>query len=169
MFSTDPIDLNGSATVRFVVASEDFDAFLSADDIDTDGTLAANSDAKIASQKATKTYADTKLSKSGGTLTGDLTLNRRSLLEPARGDQAVCRRYRRQPRQARHGARGDDGQHHDLYGLNAGDSVDGVTLANGDRVLVRARRRGRRMASISPAPRPPVPPTLTPSMSIPAP
>lgn len=30
--------------------------------LDTDGTLAANSDVKIASQKATKTYADTKLS-----------------------------------------------------------------------------------------------------------
>ena len=29
--------------------------------LDTDGTLAANSDSKIASQKATKTYADTKL------------------------------------------------------------------------------------------------------------
>lgn len=39
--------------------------------LDTDGTLAANSDAKIASQKATKTYADTKLS---GTLDTDGTL-----------------------------------------------------------------------------------------------
>ncbi len=29
-------------------------------DFDTDGTLAANSDAKVATQKATKTYADTK-------------------------------------------------------------------------------------------------------------
>ena len=33
--------------------------------IDTDGTLSANSDTKIASQKATKTYADTKMSKTG--------------------------------------------------------------------------------------------------------
>lgn len=33
--------------------------------VDTDGTLAANSDTKIASQKATKTYADTKMSKTG--------------------------------------------------------------------------------------------------------
>lgn len=31
---------------------------------DTDGTLAANSDSKLATQKATKTYADTKISKS---------------------------------------------------------------------------------------------------------
>lgn len=37
------------------------DAQLKAADLDTDGTLAANSDAKIASQKATKTYADTKI------------------------------------------------------------------------------------------------------------
>ncbi len=36
-------------------------------DIDTDGTLAANSDAKIATQKATKTYADTKLDASSYT------------------------------------------------------------------------------------------------------
>jgi len=32
--------------------------------LDTDGTLAANSDTKIATQKATKTYADTKLTNS---------------------------------------------------------------------------------------------------------
>jgi hypothetical protein len=37
------------------------DAQLKAADLDTDGTLAANSDAKIASQKAVKTYADTGL------------------------------------------------------------------------------------------------------------
>ncbi len=36
---------------------------------DTDGTLAANSDTKYASQKATKTYADTKVS-SNGSITG---------------------------------------------------------------------------------------------------
>src|SRR5882724_7424649 len=33
--------------------------------LDVDGTLAANSDSKIASQKATKTYADTKASQTG--------------------------------------------------------------------------------------------------------
>lgn len=37
------------------------DAQLKAADLDTDGTLAANSDSKIASQKATKTYTDTGL------------------------------------------------------------------------------------------------------------
>jgi hypothetical protein len=36
-------------------------------DVDTDGTLAANSDSKVASQKATKTYADTKQSALGFT------------------------------------------------------------------------------------------------------
>jgi hypothetical protein len=35
--------------------------------LDTDGTLAANSDIKVASQKATKTYADTKIAKSAFT------------------------------------------------------------------------------------------------------
>jgi len=37
---------------------------------DTDGTLSANLDSLYASQKATKTYADTKMAKSGGTFTG---------------------------------------------------------------------------------------------------
>lgn len=39
---------------------------------DTDGTLAANSDTRIATQKATKTYADTKIAKSQVTAKGDL-------------------------------------------------------------------------------------------------
>lgn len=42
---------------------------------DTDGTLAANSDTKVATQKATKTYADTKVAKSGDTMTGALTVS----------------------------------------------------------------------------------------------
>lgn len=42
---------------------------------DTDGTLAANSDLRVATQKATKTYADTKVSKSGDTMTGALIVN----------------------------------------------------------------------------------------------
>lgn len=40
------------------------DAKLDDTQLDTDGTLAANSDAKLASQKAAKTYSDTKLAKS---------------------------------------------------------------------------------------------------------
>lgn len=43
---------------------------------DSDGTLAANSDLKVATQKATKTYADTKLALTGGSLTGALGINR---------------------------------------------------------------------------------------------
>ena len=39
----------------------ELDAKIDDTQIDTDGTLAANSDTKLASQKATKTYADTKL------------------------------------------------------------------------------------------------------------
>lgn len=41
------------------------DAQLKAADLDIDGTLAANSDSKIASQKATKTYVDAKVAASG--------------------------------------------------------------------------------------------------------
>lgn len=47
--------------------------------LDTDGTLAANSDAKIATQKAVKTYADTKVGKTGAqSIEGDLTISRAS-------------------------------------------------------------------------------------------
>lgn len=42
---------------------------------DTDGTLAANSDLRVATQKATKTYADTKVSDTGDTMTGTLYFN----------------------------------------------------------------------------------------------
>lgn len=52
--------------------------------LDTDGTLAANSDVKVASQKATKTYVDSlgdlKLNLSGGTMTGDIDMDGNDLL-----------------------------------------------------------------------------------------
>lgn len=47
---------------------------------DTDGTLAANSDTRIATQKATKTYADTKVAKAGDTMTGPLVINSNSTI-----------------------------------------------------------------------------------------
>lgn len=40
--------------------------------IDTDGTLSANSDTRIASQRATKTYADTKVGKAATSTNGNL-------------------------------------------------------------------------------------------------
>jgi len=40
--------------------------------LDTDGALAANSDTKVATQKAVKTYADTKVTKASGTTAGRL-------------------------------------------------------------------------------------------------
>lgn len=43
--------------------------------IDTDGTLAANSDSKIASQKATKTYSDTKIAATQLDTDGTLAAN----------------------------------------------------------------------------------------------
>ena len=44
--------------------------------VDADGTLAANSDAKLATQKATKTYADTKVAASVLTTDEDLLIRR---------------------------------------------------------------------------------------------
>lgn len=58
--------------------------------LDTDGTLAANSDVKVASQKATKTYADTKLSKAGGTMTAALILSTSS---PSTSLEAASKGY----------------------------------------------------------------------------
>ncbi len=51
------------------------DAKLDDSQLDTDGTLAANSDAKVASQKATKTYIDTQI------LTGASTPDATSLVK----------------------------------------------------------------------------------------
>lgn len=54
-----------------------FDALALKEDVankDTDGTLAANSDTKYASQKATKTYADTKAALAGATFTGNISV-----------------------------------------------------------------------------------------------
>lgn len=52
---------------------------------DTDGTLAANSDTRIATQKATKTYADTKVAKAGDTMTGNLILGSGASLKVSGG------------------------------------------------------------------------------------
>jgi len=56
---TGSIDLNGGALDTALVTNLNADKVDSAD-LDTDGALAANSDVKIPSQKAVKTYADTQ-------------------------------------------------------------------------------------------------------------
>ncbi len=53
------VTLTGSADVNLALPGTDT-TIVGQSDIDTDGTLAANSDTKIASQKATKTYVDSK-------------------------------------------------------------------------------------------------------------
>jgi hypothetical protein len=73
-------------------------------DFDTDGTLAANSDAKIATQKATKTYLDT--------LAAGLKWK-----QPVRAATTAA------------GTLASD--------FENGDTVDGVTLATGDRILLK--------------------------------
>lgn len=44
--------------------------------LDTDTTLSGNSNSSVPTEKAVKTYADTKLSKSGGTMSGNLSVVR---------------------------------------------------------------------------------------------
>lgn len=67
-------DHTAGASIYYLTTAPDINAKLDSSALDTDGTLAANSDAKVATQKATKTYADTKLAKTGGALSGDLTV-----------------------------------------------------------------------------------------------
>ena len=52
---------NGGAAVSWAAGSKDIFCSLLGADIDVDTTLAANSDQKLATQKALKAYADTKL------------------------------------------------------------------------------------------------------------
>lgn len=63
--------------------------------LDTDGTLAANSDTKIASQKATKTYSDTKVSKTGNeTVAGIKTFSSSPIVPtPTNSTDAVTKAY----------------------------------------------------------------------------
>ena len=54
-------DHDSGDPVNIVWTENDYTNFVKKDsDVDTDGTLAANSDSKVATQKATKTYADLK-------------------------------------------------------------------------------------------------------------
>ena len=76
--------------------------------LDTDVTLAANSDAKIATQKATKAYVDTSIA-SAATNLG----NRASVRVATTADITIS------------------------TALNNGDTIDGVVLATGDLVLVK--------------------------------
>jgi hypothetical protein len=77
------------------------DIQLKAADLDTDGTLAANSDSKIASQKATKTYADTKYANTVAlnnitAPSGDVSLNSHkitSLTDPSSDQDAATKAY----------------------------------------------------------------------------
>jgi Protein of unknown function (DUF2793) len=78
-------------------------------DYDTDGTLAANSDAKLATQKATKTYVDAKVA-------GLSWKQAVRAASTANGTLATA--------------------------FENGDTFDGVTLATGDRILLKNQSSG---------------------------
>lgn len=65
-------DHTAGASIYYLTTAPDINAKLDSSALDTDGTLAANSDAKVATQKATKTYADLMVPKAGGAMTGTL-------------------------------------------------------------------------------------------------
>ncbi len=85
----EPVRSNITAEVITDIQTE-LDLKLDDTQLDTDGTLAANSDTKVASQKATKTYADLRLLKAGDTMTGALILNTSS---PSTALQAASKGY----------------------------------------------------------------------------
>ena len=82
-------------------------------DSDTDGTLAANSDAKVATQKATKTYVDSAVA---GVAAGVSWKQSVRVATTAAGTLATS--------------------------FENGDTVDGVTLATGDRILIKDQAAG---------------------------
>lgn len=55
----------------------------------SDGTLSGNSNVAVPTEQATKTYADTKLARTGGTMTGKITLDG----DPASALHAVTKQY----------------------------------------------------------------------------
>jgi hypothetical protein len=77
--------------------------------LDTDGTLAANSDVKLATQKATKTYVDAKVA----------GLSWKQAVRAATTAAVTL-----------------------ATDLENGDAIDGVTLATGDRILVKNQAAG---------------------------
>lgn len=79
--ASDPTTSNQATRKAYV------DTFVPQTYLDTDGTLAANSDSRVATQKATKTYA---VAKTGDTMTGALILNTSS---PSTALQAASKGY----------------------------------------------------------------------------
>lgn len=104
-FTNKTFDANGSGNSISNIETADFAANV----IDTDGTLAANSDIRIASQKATKTYIDA--------IQQGLKWK-----EPVRVATTTAGTL--------------------ATSFENGDVVDGVTLATGDRILLKNQASG---------------------------
>jgi hypothetical protein len=85
----EPVRMNLTAQHYSDIQTE-LDLKLDDSQLDTDGTLAANSDTKVASQKATKTYSDLRVLKSGDTMTGALILSTSS---PSTSLEAASKGY----------------------------------------------------------------------------
>lgn len=98
-------DANGTGNAISNIETADFAANV----VDTDGTLAANSDTRLASQKAVKTYVDTSV-------TGIKWKQSVRVATTVAGTLASS--------------------------FANGSSVDGVTLATGDRILIKDQSAG---------------------------
>ena len=109
------------------------------DFLDYDPTLSSNSSEKVPVTSAVKGYADTKLSKAGGTMTGAITLagDAASALQPVTKQQLEAALLNMGKRtRVRVKTTGDVNLG---GGLVAGATVDGVTVAPGDLVLVASQ------------------------------
>jgi hypothetical protein len=125
------------------------------DFLDNDNSFGAALTTKAPTSWAVKSYADTKFSISGGSLSGYLTLH----ADPSSAMHAVTKQYvdslalnlgkRGRPRVA------TTGNVTISTALNAGDTIDGVTLVAGDLVLVVAQtapaENGVYVAGVTPA------------------
>jgi hypothetical protein len=90
----EPVRMNVTAE-DFADVQDELDLKLPTSYLDTDDTLAADSDTKIASQKATKTYSDTKVSKTGDeTVAGVKTFSSSPIVPaPTTDMQAATKKY----------------------------------------------------------------------------
>lgn len=103
-----PAPGNGDS-LRFNSGSGEWEAVADGFTLDTDATLAANSDTRVASQKATKTYVDNKVA-------GVSWKQAVRVATTVNGTLASA--------------------------FENGDAIDGVTLATGDRILIKDQSSG---------------------------
>jgi len=139
----DGIDLgngsSGDASKKLYAANIGTGAALASD---TDGTLAANSDSRVATQKATKAYADTKIASSALDTDGTLAANSDAKVASQKAiktyvDTIAAGLKWKVPVRVATTAAGTLAS-----SFANGSTVDGVSLVTGDRILIKDQASG---------------------------